>query len=74
MTRHGTDHMKMLSAAGRSKLDQKIAREAGIPDDLPPAEYEARLSAARSAWGLRMAQKRWSQPRPTKISDRKAKS
>jgi hypothetical protein len=64
VARQGTDNRRQRSAEGRAKLDAKLAREAGIPDDLPPAEYAARLKAARSAWGLRMAQARWTKRRP----------
>lgn len=72
MVRHGSPHFKALSAAGRSKLDERIAREAGIPDGLEPREYEARLAAARSAHFLRLAELRWKAPRPTRIDRGKA--
>ena len=56
---HGPDHMADMGRKGRSALDARIAKAAGIPDDLPEAEYLARLAAARSAYYVRLAERRW---------------
>lgn len=54
---HGPDHMTTIGRVGQSRLDVRIAREAGIAPDAP--DYEARLKAARSAHFIRLAEKRW---------------
>lgn len=56
---HGPDHMTTIGRVGQTKLDDRIAREAGIPADAP--DYAARLKAARSAHFIRLAERRWSQ-------------
>lgn len=58
----GTGHMAGIGRAGQSGLDRRLAAEAGIPDDLPREEYQARLDAARSAHFTRLAAARWSRP------------
>lgn len=55
----GPDHMADVGRRGRTALDARIAREAGIPDGLPVTEFQARLSAARSAYFIRLAERRW---------------
>lgn len=60
VARQGTDHMARLGGLGRTALDRRIAAEAGIPDGLPEAEFAARLAAARRAYFIRLAERRWS--------------
>lgn len=57
---HGPAYMADTGRKGATALDRRIAREAGIPDGLPEAEYQARLAAARSAYYIRLADARWS--------------
>ena len=48
--------------AGGAAALTSIAREAGIPEDLPltdPAEYGRRLKAARTAYYIRLSEARW---------------
>jgi hypothetical protein len=61
--------MAATGTLGANALDRRIAAEAGIPDGLPPEEYLSRLSAARSAYYVRLAEARWS-----KAADRKARA
>lgn len=56
---HGPGHMADNGRKGATGLDRRIALAAGIPDDLPEAEYAARLAAARSAYYVRLAERRW---------------
>jgi len=51
--------MEAIGRRGGSALDVRIARDAGIPDGLTPEDYAARLKAARTAYYLRLAEKRW---------------
>lgn len=57
VARHGPGHMAAMGRRGAAKLDAKIARDAGIPEDDP--NYAARLKAARTAYYIRMAERRW---------------
>lgn len=45
-----TPNRTARTAPAREGLEARIAREYGIPDDLPPAEYEKRLANARKAY------------------------
>ena len=56
---HGPGHMAAVGRRGGEALDRRIAVMAGISDTLPPAEYQARLKAARTAYYLRLAEARW---------------
>ena len=63
VARHGTEHMAAQGRRGAEALDLRIAREAGIPDDLrqgDPDEWARRLKAARTAYYLRLSNARWS--------------
>ena len=62
VARNGPGHMAAVGRLGATKLDERIAREAGIPTppDIPEDEYRARLKAARTAYYIRMAERRWS--------------
>lgn len=64
VARHGRDHMAAISAKGLTGLDHRIAVEAGIPDGLAPADFAARLRAARRAYYIRLAETRWASRRP----------
>ena len=48
------DRAARLRAAHQG-LERRIAREYGIPDNLPPAEYAIRLESARRAYYTAMA-------------------
>lgn len=45
------------TAPAHAGLEARIAREYGIPDDLPPDEYARRLQSARKAWYAKLALK-----------------
>ena len=63
VARHGTAVMAAHGRRGREALDLRIARDAGIPEDLKttePEEYARRLNAARRAYYLRLSNSRWS--------------
>ena len=63
VARHGTDHMVAQGRKGAEALDLRIARDAGIPEDLrltDPDEYARRLKAARTAYYIRLSEARWS--------------
>jgi hypothetical protein len=65
--RQGSDHMAELGRRGRAALDRRIARDAGIPDGLAPADYAARLALARKAHYIRLNVYRWpDKGQPTK--------
>jgi hypothetical protein len=59
----GPDHMAAVGRAGQTALDVRIAADAGIPPDAP--DYAARLKAARSAYMIRLAERRWSRAKGT---------
>jgi hypothetical protein len=62
VARHGPGHMSLVGRMGATALDARIARDAGIPSppDITEEEYRARLKAARTAYYIRMAERRWS--------------
>jgi hypothetical protein len=60
VAKHGPAYMAAKGRKGATGLDRRIAAEAGIPDGLPEAEYQARLAAARTAYYIRLAEARWS--------------
>ena len=55
----GPDHLAAIGREGGHGLDRRIAREAGINESLPPEEYARRLKAARTAYYVRLAERRW---------------
>lgn len=57
LVRRGTVHMATIGRRGSVGLDRRIAADAGIPDDLTPAEYALRLAAARRAYFIRLSRK-----------------
>jgi len=59
VVKHGPAYMAELARARHSSLDRQIAAEAGIPGDLTPEDFAARLAAARRAYFIRLAHKRW---------------
>jgi hypothetical protein len=59
VAKRGPGHMAAVGRRGRDGLDRYIAAQAGIPDDLPPEDYQARLDAARRAHFVRLAEARW---------------
>jgi hypothetical protein len=69
VAQHGPAYMADNGRKGATALDRRIAAEAGIPDGLPDAEYQARLAAARSAYYIRLAEARWS-----RVADSKARA
>lgn len=60
VVRRGPEYMQAIGRQRRAGLDRRIAADAGIPDDLPPDQYATRLKAARSAYFIRLAGRRWS--------------
>lgn len=62
VARNGPGHMAETGRKGRAALDARIAREAGIPEGLSEADYQARLGAARRAYFVRLAEARWGRP------------
>ena len=61
VVRHGPGHMAAVGRLGGDKLDAKIAKDAGIPDDLDREgpEFRTRMKAARTLYYRRLAEKRW---------------
>lgn len=70
LVRHGSEAYQAMGRKGAAALDARIARDAGIPDTLPPEEFAIRLRAARRLYYMRLAEGRWSREHRGRVAAR----